>query len=458
MSLTETSVSDRFRELAAQLAGAVVTPSDPDWDVARQAWNLAIDQRPEAVVVPANADDVAATVRFARETGLRVIPQSTGHLAAPVGPLAGSILLHTSALSEVAVDPSASSVRVGAGVVWGQVTEALAPTGLAALAGSSPDVGVVGYLLGGGYSWLARQYGLGCSAITAFDVVTADGVARHVTADAEPDLFWALRGGGGNTAIVTSITFTVFPVAQVYGGMLLFPLERASDVLHAYEQWTRDLTDAATTCIRLLRVPPLPDLPEFLRGQAFVGVDGAIDAPDAEAAALLEPLRALGPVIDTFGVMPTAQLAALHMDPPMPVPAVGDGMILEDLPEEAIQALLSVAGPEADTALLAVDLRHLGGAAGRPAAGGGAVDHLPGRFLLYAVGMVPDPSLAGPLGMQVSAVRSALEPWAAPRDYSNFREVKVDASRFYDEPTLTRLRAIKRAYDPDGLIKTGHEL
>lgn len=458
MSLTETAVPERFRDLAGRLTGRVATAADPDWDAERRAWNLAVDQRPEAVVVPVDASDIAVVVGFARDNGLRVVPQSTGHLAAPLGDLSGSILLHTSRLGGVEVDTESLTVRVGAGVVWGDVTSALEPYGLAALAGSSPDVGVAGYLLGAGFSWMARKRGLGCSAVVAFEVVTADGRERHVTAETEPDLFWALRGGGGNTAIVTAFTFRVFPVATIYAGMLLFPLARALEVLRAYEEWTRDVPEDATTCVRLLRVPPLPDLPDFLRGQAFVGVDGAIDLPEGEAAEALEPLRALDPVIDTFAVVPASQLGLIHLDPPEPVPALGDGLIVDDLPEAAIEALLGVVGPENDSALLAVDLRHLGGAAGRPAENGGAVDHLPGKFVVYAVGVVADPALVPVLTAEVAAVREALAPWMSERDYSNFREVDAAPGRFWSDATLERLRAVKQAYDPERTIRTAHEL
>lgn len=458
MSLTETDVSDAFRDLAGRVAGSVVTPSDPEWDTVRRAWNLAFDQHPDVVVVPAGPADVAAALAFAGETGRTVVPQGTGHLAAPLGDLAGSVLVNTSALRGVEVDADARVVRAGAGCVWADVTSALAPHGLAALAGSSPDVGISGYLLGGGYSWLAREHGLGCTSVIALDVVTADGAQRHVTAEDDAELFWALRGGGGNTAIVTAITLRVLPLATIYAGMLLFPLERAGEVVRAYEHWTRGLTEAATTCVRLLRVPPLPDVPEPLRGRAFVGVNGAIDLPEAEAAELLAGLRALGPELDTFAIMPASALGVINMDPPTPVPAIGDGTILDDLPEDAIERLLAVAGPDAQTPLLAVDLRNLGGAAGRPAPGGGAVDHLPGRFLVYAVGIVPDPALAPAVSAAVDAVREALAPWAAERDYANFRETSVPAARLWPAGALDRLRAVKAAYDPKGVIRTAHPL
>ncbi|MGN6426726.1 MAG: FAD-binding oxidoreductase [Leifsonia sp.] len=458
MSLTETDVSDAFRDLAGRVAGSVVTPSDPEWDTVRRAWNLAFDQHPDVVVVPAGPADVAAALAFAGETGRTVVPQGTGHLAAPLGDLAGSVLVNTSALRGVEVDADARVVRAGAGCVWADVTSALAPHGLAALAGSSPDVGISGYLLGGGYSWLAREHGLGCTSVIALDVVTADGAQRHVTAEDDAELFWALRGGGGNTAIVTAITMRVLPLATIYAGMLLFPLERAGEVVRAYEHWTRGLTEAATTCVRLLRVPPLPDVPEPLRGRAFVGVNGAIDLPEAEAAELLAGLRALGPELDTFATMPASALGVINMDPPTPVPAIGDGTILDDLPEDAIERLLAVAGPDAQTPLLAVDLRNLGGAAGRPAPGGGAVDHLPGRFLVYAVGIVPDPALAPAVSAAVDAVREALAPWAAERDYANFRETSVPAARLWPADALDRLRAVKAAYDPKGVIRTAHPL
>ncbi len=445
-------------KLAEHLAGRVATPADSDWDTVRSAWNLGVDQRPEMVAYPANASDVAAIVGYARAHRLLVTPQSTGHNAAARGDLNGTILLRTDRMRELAVNPQRRIVRAGAGVVWAEVTQALAPHGLAARAGSSGDVGVTGYTLGGGYSWLARPHGLAASAVTAAELVTGDGAVHRVDADTEPELFWAVRGGAGNVGIVTALEFRALPLTEVYGGALLFPISRAAEVLAVYRQWTLDLDERATTCVRLLRLPPLPELPEVFRGKSFAAVDGAIDAPVGEAERLLAPLRALGPSIDMFAPMPAAGLGQIHMDPPAPVPFVVDGFVLDDLPAEAIDALLAVAGPGVDCPLLLVDLRHMGGAVGRPDPHGGAVDHLPGQFLLFAVGITPVPEAAVAVEQAVSAVHAALAPWASDRDYANFRETATPAARLYPRQTLTRLLAVQAAHDPDRVIRVNHPI
>ena len=440
-------------ELADRISGAVVTPGAADWDSARQAWNLAIDRRPEFVVFAESAADVAAVIDYARAHGLTVSPQGTGHNASVRPDLSGSILLRTDRMRELSVDVATRTVRAGAGVLWQEVTEALAPHGLVGLSGSSGDVGVVGYLLGGGYSWFARQYGLGCSSVTAVELVTGDGRFHRVDADHETDLFWAVRGGAGNVGVVSAIEFTVYPCAQVYAGALLFPLERAREVLSAYELWTRDLDEAATTCVRLLRIPPIPDIPEPLRGKTFVGIDGAIDLPAEQAEALLAPMRDLGPVVDMFSPMPAPALAHIHMDPPQPSPARSDGMVLTDLPAEAIDALLSVAGPGVDSPLLTVDMRHMGGAAGRPAPGGGVVDSIPGRFMLFAVGITPVPPAEAAVTAAVEAVITALDPWRSDRDYINLRDTPAAPTRFYSTESLDRLLAIQRQHDPQNVVR-----
>ena len=446
--------------LAERLPGKVRLPGDADWDEARRAWNLAIDQRPIAVVLAETAADVAATIRAAAELGLRVAPQGTGHNAAALGAhLAGTVLLKTAAMREVVVDVEARTVRAQAGCIWADVTSALAPHGLMALAGSSHDVGVVGYAVGGGYSWYAREHGLTTNHVTAFEVVTGDGRELRVDASHQPELFWALRGGGGGAgAVVTAVEMRVFERTEVFAGQLFFPLERAREVFVAYRNWARTAPDTATTAVRLLRLPPMEELPEFLRGQSFAVVGGAIDLPAEQAAEVLAPLRALGPAIDTFATMPVEQLSTVHMDPPGPVPGCGDGFVLHELADDTIDWLMAVAGPTVQTPLLAIDLRQLGGAASRPAADGGAVSALPGEFLVYVVGIAPTPEAKRAVESAVRAVRASLATWMSDRDYLNFRENDVAAERFWDADTLRRLREVAKAYDPSAVITSNHPL
>ena len=281
--------------LEERLDGDLYRPDDEGWDEARTPWNLAVDQRPAAVVLAESAADVAETVLAARADGLRVAPQGTGHAAAPLGDLTGTILLRTTRMHRVDVDPHDRRARVEAGAVWQEVSDAAAEHGLAALAGSSHDVGVLGYSLGGGLSWLARKHGLAANTILAAEIVDAEGRIRRVDADNDPELFWALRGGGGSFAIVTAVELRLFPIAEVFAGVLFFPIERAQDVLEAWLDWTETVPDEVTSCGRIMRFPELPDVPEPLRGNAFALVEAVFLTSPDEANAALAPLRAPRP-------------------------------------------------------------------------------------------------------------------------------------------------------------------
>jgi len=315
--------------LSASLDSKVVLPGDERFDDARRAWNLAIDQRPAAVVFPESATAVAAVVGYAAKRGLRVAAQGTGHNAGPLGSLADTVLLRTDRMRGIQIDPEAGIARAEAGAVWLDVVQAAAQHGLAALAGSSPDVGVTGYTLGGGLSFLGRRHGLAANNVTAAEVVTTDG--RWVRADNEheSDLFWALRGGGGSFGVVTALEFRLFPYTKAYAGALWYPIQRASEVLHAWAELTRGpVPDELTTIGRLLNFPPIPEIPEPVRGKSFVIVEAYHTGDPAQADALLAPLRALGPVNDTITTVPMPALSHLHMDPEQPVPAAADGMMI----------------------------------------------------------------------------------------------------------------------------------
>ncbi len=456
--MTTAAPTRKLERSIAALTGRVVLPEHPNWDEARLAWNLTVDQQPAAVVFPETAEDVIAAVDLARAFELRVTAQGTGHNAAPLGTLEDTVLVKTERMRSVHIDPKARLARVEAGTLWLEVVEAAAQYGLAALAGSSPDVGVVGYTLGGGLSWFGRKYGLAANAVRAIELVTADGRLIRCDREHEPDLFWALRGGGGSFGIVTAIELELFPLEHAYAGVLFYPIERGSEVLHAWRELNHSdsLPDELTTVGRFLRLPPIPEIPEPVRGKSFVIVEAYHVGDPARADELLAPLRALGPVNDTIQTVPMPALSHLHMDPEHPVPAAGDGLLLADLPPQAVDAFVEAAGEGAQFSLLTVELRHLGGELGRAHPAHGALSSIDAQYSTYAAGMVPVPELEGPVRAHVRAVRAALAPWAASRTYLNFAETQGDPASFWSEQAYQRLRRIKATVDPDNLIRSNH--
>ncbi|MGC1852614.1 MAG: FAD-binding oxidoreductase [Solirubrobacterales bacterium] len=439
------------------IAGRIATSDDSDWDQARAAWNLAADQRPVAVVLAENADDIVATVRFAAENDLRVAAQGTGHGAAPLAPLEETILLKTERMRGVEVDPDARTARVEAGVWGAELGQAAGEHGLCFLPGSSPDVGVTGYTLGGGLSWLGRRYGFACNRVAAIELVTAEGEAQTVNAGNDPDLFWALRGGGGGYAVVTALQLELLPIAEVYGGALVFPAEVGAEAVRTYRDWAAGLPEEVTSVVRFITPPPIPDVPEPIRGRPLLTIDAACIGSQAEGEATIAPLREIGETImDTFEWMPTAGLSRIHMDPENPVPGVGEGMTIRELSDEAIDAFASIAGPDSGSPLLLSELRHLGGALGRPAENGGALSHLDAGFAMYSVGMLMTPELGEALSAHLSKIEETMRPWAADGGYYNFVEGACDVDAILPADVCDRLGEVKHKWDPDGRILANH--
>lgn len=456
--LTARPTGTPWPALRESLTGRLSLPGDPDWDECRRAWNLAVDQHPAAVVMAGSAEDVPAVIGFARDHGMRVAPQGTGHGASAMAPLDDAILLRTTDMRGVTIDPAARIARAEAGAIWDDVTSAAAPHGLAALAGSSHDVGVVGYTLGGGVSWLARKHGLATNRVTAIEVVTADGVARRVDAGTEPDLFWAMRGGGGSFGVVTALEFALLPLTELYGGAMFWPWERSGEVLHAWREWTAGVPEEVTSVAKILQLPPLPQLPPFLRGRALVVVEVAFLGDEAAGAELVAPLRALDPEIDTVATMPAPALAQLHMDPPEPVPGLGDHLLLDALPAEAVDALVAVGGPGSDSPLVSLEVRHLGGALRRAPEGGGALSSIEADYLVFGVGIPMGPGAADAIEAHLPAMRAALEPWEAGCGYLNFAERAIAVDRLFSPAAYARLQEVKRRYDPEAVFRANHQV
>jgi FAD/FMN-containing dehydrogenase len=432
--------------------GAVHAPGDPLYDEARMPWNLQVDTQPAAVVYPAFPDEVASVVQAAASAGLKVAPQGTGHGAPPLdGRLGDAVLLRTSAMTELRVDAARRIARVGAGVLWGDVVERAGHARLAARHTTAAGVGVVGTSRGGGLSWYARHAGLQCSALTAVELVLADGTFVRATDDSDADLMWAARGGGGGFGVVTAMEFELLPVSSAYAGMLAWSWSEGDPVLRAWRSWAASLPETFTTVARLFRAPDEPWLPRGVRGRRLVVIDGALLGDLEEGRELLAPLRALRPEIDTFDVVPAASIAHLHLDPEAPTAVYANSVLLDDLPETAIEALVAAAGPDSDSALLFVEIRHLGGALARPASRPGVLDQLTGDFLV--LGVATDVGTGWPAARdQTNRVMNALRPWDSGASYLLMADEQVDERRGWSTESARRLAAVRVAADPGGLF------
>ncbi len=432
-------------------------PGEPDYETTRLPWNLASDLRPAAVALPGSTDEVAAVVAAAVDLGLRVAPQGTGHGAGAMpADLADTVLLRTSAMRGVDVDPAAALVTVQAGTWWIDVVEAAGVHGLAVLHGSSPDVGVVGYSLSGGIGWYARAHGMQVNAIVEAEVVTGSGQVVRASGSENPDLFWAIRGGGGSFGVVTSLTFRALRLTHAHAGVMVWDATHAAELLPRWARWAADAPEEVTTSFRLMSLPPIEAIPEPFRGRQLVIIDGAVSGDDERARHVLDPLRTLPPEVDTFARVPVTALSRLHMDPEDPSAAVSGTAMLADLPQAAIDALLAAVGPGSGSTLVAVELRQLGGALGRPAPGAGALPQLDGGFLLYALGLAMTPEMAADSRRWADVAVAAAAPWANGATYLNFADDPVDVATAFTPQRWTRLQQVLARTDPRGTFRAQH--
>jgi FAD/FMN-containing dehydrogenase len=456
---TEKDCAMTTTELPPDIVGATYRPGDPGYAEEVAGFNLAVTHTPDLVVAATCPDDVVAAVGWARERGLPVAVQATGHGSNIA--VDGGVLISTRAMRDVAVDPDARTATVAAGATWRDVLDATAPHGLTGLNGSTTGVGVVGYTLGGGLPVLGRAFGFATDRVRSFDVVTPDGVLRHVDADHEPELFWALRGGKGAVGIVTSLVCELVPVSRIYGGAIFYPGEHAEALLRAYAEWTATLPDETCTAIQLLRLPPFPEIPEPIRGQFVVHLCVAHVGDPDEGARLLAPMRAVcPPVMDLVEEMDYADVDRVYQDPDHPVAAAEGCLLLPDLSADTIRTLLELAGPGVQTPLVIVGLRHLGGALARPPAVEDAVGARDAAFLFQTIGM-----LAGPHAADVPAATAAAQAAMAP--YSNGRTMvnlhgtpgdDGDRARAWTPDHYARLRALRARLDPTDMLRFGHAL
>jgi FAD/FMN-containing dehydrogenase len=454
MTLT-TGQDTRLVELIDAVEGPVLVPGDAGYPAEVAMWNLALVHTPAVVVGATSARDVELAVRFAADHGLAVGVAATGHGA--YASMDDAVLVSTRRMTGVVVDAARRTVRIEAGALWQDVVDAAAPHGLAPLAGSSPNVGAVGYTVGGGLSpTLGRRFGWAADHVRALDVVTAQGRLVRVDARSDPDLFWALRGGRGSFGIVTALEAALFPVSELYGGGLFVDGEHARDTLAAWHELARTAPDELSTSFAFLRLPAAPFVPEILQDRVVLHVRIAWTGDPAQGARLIAPLRAVGGLlIDTVAVIPFTAMAAVHQDPVDPVPALERAATLTGLPWDAVERLIEVAGPDAVTPAALVEVRLLGGALARPSAVPSAVGRRDAAYTILAIAMAPVES-APVIGPALDAVVAALRPWHQGI-LANFTTSDTsDAASFrdaYDPQTYRRLATIKRRVDPSNLFR-----
>lgn len=429
----------------------ILRPTDPGYEEAVFAFDLA-ELKPAAACVATTVAEVQGAVNWARENGLKVATQSTGHRGIGLPPLDEALLIKTRIVEEPKIDSDQGFARVTAGTTWEPVVNAAAAKGMTAQHGSSPTVGVVGYTLGGGLSFYGRQHGLNCNRVRAIEVVTADGDLVRVDRDHEPDLFWALRGAGGWASVVTAIEFDLLPMAEVFGGASFWPVEATEAALSTWLDWTRSAPESVTTSFRIMNMPPMEEVPEPIRGKHLVVIDG-VATDQADGQALVAQLEGLAdPVMAQWGMMPSPAVARLHGDPEEPVPAIGGGALVDEVGDDAIETILEVAGAESGCSLLATELRQLGGALRRPEEDGGVASHIDAEFISFGVGLALDPGLAAKTEEDLDRLLGGLAPWQNGRSFLNFANPDVTCASCFSEDSTEALKAIAHEYDPEGLI------
>lgn len=446
-------------ELRNRISGAVFTREDVRYDEHRRAWNLNYEHHPALIVVPESAADVAAAVSHAARWQLPVAIQATGHGVAR--PANGAMLVLMHRLTAVTVDRDAWTARLGGGAKWAHVMGPAISAGLAPLLGSTPDVGAVGYTLGGGMGWLARKYGVAADHVRSFDIVTADGHIRRTSPEVETELFWALRGGGaGSLGVVTAMEIDLVPVTSLYAGNLLYPAAMTHEVVAHYRQWIRSAPEELTSSICLMNFPATGDVPESLRRTSYAIVRGAFIGSDEDGEELLAHWRRWRtPELDLWARMPFSEIASVSNDPLDPTPAIVGTNWFDVISDDIVDILVAATfRQDGASPLLFAELRHAGGAVARSPQHAAAYGNRPREHLLEVLAVTPGVDDRRTAEELLSELRGRLEPHAAAGAYLNFLEGEERAARAYegfDPQVRPRLAAVKTAYDPEKVFRHG---
>jgi FAD/FMN-containing dehydrogenase len=446
-------------DLDGHVLGPVLRPGEEGYDAELAGFDLAVGQHPALVVGATGAADVVLGVRHARAQGLAVGVQATGH--GITVPADDALLITTRRADSVHVDPVDRTAWIEAGATWSRVLHEAAPHGLAPLVGSAPAVGAVSYTLGGGLGVLGRQWGFSADHVRRLDVVTADGVLRRVTAEEHPDLFWALRGGGGNVGVVTGMEIELVELAELYGGGLFFRGEDAGAVLTALLAAGHDAPDEVSLSAIIMVFPDLPAVPTPLRGRWCCHVRVSSSGTPARCEEVIAPVRrAATPLADTVRTMPVTEVGTIHNDPTSPRATNSRSLVLHRADDEMMTTMLRHSGPHAP---FVVELRRLGGALGREPAVPNAVGHRGGAYTVYVTTSYPHPSpRTAADGTAEQALLDDLRPWSDGGALVNFlagaHVTPADVRAAYEPDRWARLVEIKTAWDPENVFRINHNI
>ncbi len=440
--------------LRSTMANRVITDADADYEQARHVYNAMIEARPAAVIRCSTAAEVASVVGFARGTGQDLAVRGGGHSVPGFGTADGAIVADLSGMRSVQVDPDSRTARVGGGATWGEVNEATGAYGLATTGGVISTTGVGGLTLGGGIGYLCRGYGLSCDNLLSAEVVTADGAVVTASPTSHPDLFWALRGGGGNFGVVTEFTFQLHGVGDIYGGPMLFELADGEAILRYFREFIADAPREFGGFPGFQIAPPLPFIPENRVGEPFLLFVSCWTGSPERGEQILAGFRDVAaPMAEHVGTMPYAALnSAFDALVPAGLQHYWKAAFSDRLTDEAIDAHLEH-GPRVPAVNSTAHLYPINGACHDVAPEETAFGHRDASLATVIAGMWPDPADNSANTAWVKEYYAALAPHSSPGGYVNFASAD-DQPKVADNygSNYDRLRAVKREYDPDNLF------
>ena len=443
--------------LRGRVSGPVLTRDDPGFAEEVTGWVLNYSQSPEIAVGATSAADVVEAVKFADANGLCVRALGSGHGADEQ--ISDGVLVTTRRLDTLTIDQESHLAVIGAGLQWARVVEAAAPLGLVPITGSSPSVGAVGFLLGGGLGPLVRSHGFASDWVRGFQVVTGGGDLVTANAEENTELFWALRGGKGGLGIVTEVTIELAELSTIYGGSLTFDAPDIETVFRAWVEYIKTADERVSTSVAIMRVPDLPFVPEIVRGRTLLALRFAYPGDAATGEQLAAPLRAAAPVfIDALGEMSVANMGAIHADPPEPTIGWVRGCLLSAIDPALADAVLDFAAPDKQFPFVALEIRHLGPASAKDVPGGSAVSGRSAKGTFNLVG-APNPALFETVIPNVAnAVFGAIAPWICSESNINFAmpfTTRAAYEAIWPAEIFARLQTVRATHDPKGTFVYG---